>query len=174
MTMPTRSLPGRRAYALAAALLAIGLAACDPAADPAAVDEAPAARTADDAVAAVGAVVHKSPTCECCGGHEAHLEEEGFRTRTVLHDDDLAAWKEGRGIPRELQSCHTTEIGGYLVEGHVPAETIARLLEAQPAVDGIALPGMPAGSPGMGGAQDEPWIIHAFADGEPAGVFEVR
>ena len=73
-------------------------------------------------------------------------------------------------IPSELESCHTTEVAGYFVEGHVPVEAIDKLLEEKPDIDGIALPGMPAGSPGMGGLKTEDFVIYALKDGE-ASVF---
>jgi hypothetical protein len=176
--------PSHRLRAVVAVLFVLALAACDaadvagdatePVTGPAAAaDGAEGAGPADAADPAV-AVVHKSPTCECCGAHEDYLASEGHPTQPAVHEADLTAWKEQRGIPRELWSCHTTEIGGYLVEGHVPVETIARLLEEQPAIDGIALAGMPGGSPGMGGVQEEPFVIEAFVGGAPAGVFDTR
>jgi hypothetical protein len=122
----------------------------------------------------VAAVIHRSPTCDCCAEHAAHLDAAGFATQQNLHADDLAAWKEAQGIPPALWSCHTTEVGGYLVEGHVPAESVRKLLEERPDVDGIALAGMPAGSPGMSGVQEGPLVIEAFVDGEPVGVFAVH
>ena len=169
--------PLRRPTAVAAVLLVLLLAACAPGADEATTDGAVSGEAAEQPLeqrVSASAVVHKSPTCDCCTAHEDYLEGAGLALRAEIHEEDLVVWKEERGIPRELWSCHTTEVGGYLVEGHVPAETIARLLDEQPDIDGIALPGMPAGSPGMPGEQDEPWVIEAFAGGEPVGVFETR
>ena len=154
----------RPARFLLLALLTLGLAACGP-----------GQSTATNREVAQGRLVtvHKSPTCSCCEEHEAHLRHEGFATRTEVHDD-IGAWKEAQGIPRELGSCHTSTVGGYLIEGHVPGDTIVRLLDEEPAIDGVALPGMPAGSPGMGGEQQEPWIIQSFTDGEAGDVFDIR
>lgn len=94
------------------------------------------------------AVVHKSPTCGCCGSWVEHLRHAGFRVE--VHDtDDLHPIKERLGVPYGKASCHTAEIGGYVVEGHVPADDIKRLLRDRPRARGLVLPGMPLGSPGM-------------------------
>lgn len=93
-------------------------------------------------------VVHKSPTCGCCGAWVDHLRGEGF-TVEVRETDDLNPIKERVGVPHGKGSCHTAEIGGYFVEGHVPAADIKRLLEEKPRAKGLVLPGMPLGSPGM-------------------------
>lgn len=90
-----------------------------------------------------------------------YLQDNGVSVETVMVDD-TAAVKEDHGIPEELWSCHTTLIDGYYIEGHVPVDVIARLLEERPAIDGIALPGMPSGSPGMDGEKEEPWVIYAI------------
>ncbi len=92
--------------------------------------------------------VYRTPTCGCCGKWVDHLKAAGFRV--VVHDlDDLSAVKAAYGVPRELASCHTGLVDGYVVEGHVPASDIRRLLEERPRVRGIAVPKMPLGSPGM-------------------------
>jgi hypothetical protein len=92
--------------------------------------------------------VYKSPTCGCCKGWVAHAESNGFTTK-VIDTDGLAAVKRELGVPAALQSCHTVVVGGYVVEGHVPAADVKRLLAQKPKVRGIAAPGMPVGSPGM-------------------------
>lgn len=92
--------------------------------------------------------VSKTPTCGCCGVWVTHLQKSGFKTE-VKDFDDLTPIKERLGVPASLSSCHTAEVGGYFVEGHVPAEDIKRLLSKRPAGKGITVPGMPAGSPGM-------------------------
>ncbi len=79
--------------------------------------------------------------------------------------DNVDEIKDRLNIPQDMWSCHTAVIGGYFVEGHVPVAAIRKLLEEQPEIDGIALPGMPAGSPGMGGSKEEPFVIYAVADG---------
>lgn len=93
--------------------------------------------------------IYRSPACSCC-----HLWADIARQRvwTVASADklDMAAFKAESGVPMEYSSCHTTIVGGYFVEGHVPLEAVERLLAEKPDIDGIALPGMPAGSPGMG------------------------
>ena len=102
------------------------------------------------ALAATGPeiIVHKDPTCGCCAAWIDHLRNAGFATRA--HDvADLHALKERLGVPAALASCHTAEVRGYLVEGHVPAGAIARLLAERPLATGLAVPGMPIGSPGM-------------------------
>ena len=79
--------------------------------------------------------------------------------------DNFEDVKRDLNIPEELWSCHTTVVSGYYVEGHVPVEVIRKLLREQPEIDGIALPGMPQGSPGMSGTKDEPWVIYSIAGG---------
>ena len=92
--------------------------------------------------------VWKSPSCGCCGKWVDHLKAEGFVV-TVIDERAMAPLKSSLQIPQELQSCHTAKVGDYLVEGHVPAADIRRLLAERPDARGIAVPGMPAGSPGM-------------------------
>jgi len=93
-------------------------------------------------------VMHKSPSCGCCSKWADHLRAAGFRVEVRDHDDMLAV-KQRLGVPMDQASCHTAEVGGYFVEGHVPAQDIKRLLAEKPKARGIAVPGMPAGSPGM-------------------------
>jgi hypothetical protein len=93
-------------------------------------------------------IVNKTPTCGCCGLWVRHLQQAGFTT-DVRDMDDLGAVKERVGIPYGLGSCHTAEVDGYFVEGHVPADDIKRLLRERPDARGLTVPGMPAGSPGM-------------------------
>lgn len=94
------------------------------------------------------AVVHKSPTCGCCELWVDHLKQSGFRVE-VHHAENLNPLKERLGVPYGKGSCHTAQIGGYIVEGHVPASDIKRLLKEKPDARGLVLPGMPVGSPGM-------------------------
>jgi hypothetical protein len=93
-------------------------------------------------------VVSKDPTCGCCTGWVEHLRKEGF-TAEVIETPEINRIKVRLGVPQDLASCHTAEIGGYVIEGHVPADTIKRLLTAKPEGRGLAVPGMPMGSPGM-------------------------
>lgn len=93
-------------------------------------------------------VVHRSASCGCCGGWVDHLRAAGFEV-TVNMNEDLQPIADRLGIPDGLRSCHTGEIGGYFVEGHVPPSDIERLLIERPDARGVAVPGMPLGSPGM-------------------------
>lgn len=109
--------------------------------------------------------VYKSPTCGCCGEWIEHLEAEGFQVE-VVDRPDMMAVKAELGLPGEMASCHTGIIDGYLVEGHVPADDIQRLLAERPDVKGIAVPGMPVGSPGMEieGQPADPYDVLVFDD----------
>lgn len=102
--------------------------------------------------------VYKSATCGCCKSWVAKMQAAGFDVRvTDLEEDALQAEKAKRGVGDNLASCHTALVNGYVVEGHVPAEDIHRLLKEKPAIAGLAAPGMPRGSPGMevpGGTKD--------------------
>ena len=95
--------------------------------------------------------VWKSPSCGCCKDWIKHIEASGFRTRVV--DSGNTAMRERMGIAMKYGSCHTALVGGYALEGHVPAREIQRLLKEQPAAIGLAVPGMPVGSPGMDGPE---------------------
>ena len=109
--------------------------------------------------------VYSSPTCGCCHGYEEYLEEHGFEVESI-RTDDVPEMKDELKIPEEMRSCHTAKVGEYYIEGHVPVEAIWKLLEEHPQISGIALPGMPMGSPGMGGDQEQPFKIYAIVDGE--------
>lgn len=106
-------------------------------------------------------VVYKRPECGCCGHWVEHVKTAGFRV-TVRNRSDLIAVKDRYGITPPLTSCHTAVVGGYAVEGHVPADVVQRLLRERPAVVGIAVPGMPAGSPGMEGLVRESYKVLTF------------
>lgn len=93
-------------------------------------------------------LVHKNPSCGCCELWVEHLRKAGYRVE-VRDEEDLNAVKERLGVPYGKGSCHTAEVGGYIVEGHVPVEDIKRLLAEKPDARGLVLPGMPLGSPGM-------------------------
>lgn len=101
-------------------------------------------------------VVYKDPSCGCCGDWVKHMRGAGFVV--TVHDvTDMATVKRSMGVPEALESCHTGRIGKYSIEGHVPADLITKLLAEQPAGRGLAVPGMPVGSPGMemGGKKDK-------------------
>ena len=105
--------------------------------------------------------VYKTPTCGCCGLWVKHLEEHGFATR-VTEIEDLAETKAKLGVPARVQSCHTATVDGYVIEGHVPATDVQRLLQERPAVAGLAVPGMPIGSPGMEVPNMKPQAYRVF------------
>ncbi len=114
--------------------------------------------------------VYKSPSCGCCSKWVRHLEQHGFTVET--HDlYDVTPVKRANGVPRGLVSCHTALVGGYVVEGHVPASDVARLLEQRPRVVGLAVPKMPIGSPGMEGPNPEPYQVLSFDDKGRVAVF---
>jgi len=100
------------------------------------------------AVAATKITVHKTPWCGCCTGWAAHLRRAGFDVTEVKHDD-LNPIRKLMGVPASLTSCHTAEVEGYAIEGHVPAADIRKLLATRPDAAGLSVPGMPTGSPGM-------------------------
>ncbi len=110
--------------------------------------------------------VYKSPSCGCCTLWVDHVKEAGFEV--VVNDiHDLSEIKAGAGVPARLQSCHTAIVDGYALEGHVPADLIQRMLAERPAVAGLAVPGMPMGSPGMEGPRKDPYDVVTFdAKGE--------
>lgn len=113
--------------------------------------------------------VYRSPTCNCCGHWVDHMQAAGFTVENVV-TDDMEAIKDQYGVPEALASCHTALVEGYVIEGHVPASDVQRLLSERPAVLGIAAPGMPVGSPGMEtGDRVDPYTVVSFnANGDTA------
>ena len=109
--------------------------------------------------------VHKDPSCGCCSGWVQHLQKAGFPIE-VVDSKDLDAVKVRLGVPDDLAACHTAEVSGYVIEGHVPAVALKRLLAEKPDAAGLAVPGMPVGSPGMEGGVPEPYDVVLFG---PAG-----
>ncbi len=115
--------------------------------------------------------IYKSPTCQCCSGWVEHLKRNGFTTR-VEAQRDLAPVRARLGVPNTLASCHTAVVEGYLIEGHVPAEDIRRLITEKPKAKGLAVPGMPIGSPGMEmGERRDPYEALLFNEAGEAQVF---
>jgi hypothetical protein len=106
-------------------------------------------------------IVHKDPNCGCCTGWVRHLKGAGFVV-TVEETADLQAVRKRFGVPHDLAACHTAEIAGYVIEGHVPALAVRQLLEMRPAAIGLAVPGMPAGSPGMEGGAPQKYNVVLF------------
>ena len=113
------------------------------------------------------ATLYKSPQCGCCEAYADYLRGNGFAV-TVHATDDLFGLKQQHGVPEGFEGCHTTLIDGYVVEGHVPVDTLERLLSERPDIAGISLPGMPQGSPGMTGHKSEPFTVYEFSEGQPS------
>jgi hypothetical protein len=109
------------------------------------------------------ATLYKTPDCGCCEGYARYLRRNGIDVTTIA-SHDLPLIRKRHRIPEQLEGCHTTLIGDYVVEGHVPIGPVKRLLSERPAIRGISLPGMPDGSPGMTGMKTEPFVIYAFDD----------
>lgn len=105
--------------------------------------------------------VWKSPTCGCCRNWVDHMREEGF-TVVTIDTSDVNPVKRRHGVAPDLGSCHTATVGGYVLEGHVPAADVRRLLAERPPVVGLAVPGMPTGSPGMEGPFSQKYDVIAF------------
>lgn len=111
--------------------------------------------------------VIRAPGCGCCLGWADHLKRAGYPV-TVESRDDIAAIKVKWGVPDALTSCHTARVGGYVIEGHVPVREVDRLLAEKPKATGLAVPGMPIGSPGMEmGARVDPYRVYLFGEGPP-------
>lgn len=151
----------------------VASAPAQPAATPAAAPAA--APTASVSASPVTMTVYKSPTCGCCKNWIEHVKAAGFAVE--VHDmDDLSEIKAEAGVPDRARSCHTAIVDGYAIEGHVPAETIRRLLKERPKVAGLAVPGMPVGSPGMevpGQAADK-YDVVAYDRTGTVSVYESR
>ncbi len=182
--MQRYSIVSTRFVLLALPLLALGCANSEPQAGASAaaesrVEAAPAAGSSPGSAVQLASAempvvhVYKSPTCGCCTDWVTHMEEAGFRTE-VQDMHDVAPIKARAGVPGHLHSCHTSLIGDYVVEGHVPADVIRRLLAEKPNVTGIAVPGMPMGSPGMEGPYRDRYDIVAFRHGGGQYVYDSR
>ena len=115
------------------------------------------------------ATLYKNPSCQCCEGYADYLRKNGF-TVEVKPTNDLAEISRKAGVPEQLEGCHTMFVEGYpyVIDGHVPVEVVKKLLAEKPAIAGITLPGMPAGSPGMFGGKTEPFVIYALPKGGAA------
>lgn len=109
--------------------------------------------------------VYKTPTCGCCSKWVDHMRAAGFTVQAKdISQDELNAVKAKYGVPDSAHSCHTASLGGYVVEGHIPADAVKKMLKERPRVVGIAVPGMPIGSPGMEvpGARTRPYDVLTF------------
>ncbi|WP_027967434.1 DUF411 domain-containing protein [Halomonas halocynthiae] len=112
----------------------------------------------------LNAQLYKDPNCGCCETYARLMEEHGYHVKSI-DVANLGRVKQQAGIPYGEGACHTIELGGYIIEGHVPFAAIDRLLEERPDIDGIGLAGMPIGTPGMPGPKTEDWVVKAFNDG---------
>jgi len=170
-TNPGRARPRRSRYLGATALCL--LVACAQGEDEprtVALADAPAAAAVADTL-----VVYKTPTCGCCSQWIEHMERNGFTV--VAHDDDAATLNRRKaevGLTNDLVSCHTASIGGYIVEGHVPADLVRRMLRERPQIAGLAVPGMPIGSPGMEGGIKQDYNVIAYRRDGSREVYATR
>ncbi len=114
--------------------------------------------------------VFKTPTCACCGKWVEHLRANGFAVK-VQEVNDTAGYEKQYRVPRTMVSCHTAVVNGYTIEGHVPAAEIKRLLNERPKAVGLAVPSMPAGSPGMEAAHSEAYSVFVFDESGHASVY---
>jgi hypothetical protein len=126
-----------------------------------------------DAQKPVPVQVYKDATCGCCSIWVEHLRRNGFAP-TSENVTNLTAIKDKHGVPSQTRSCHTALVGGYVIEGHVPAAEIQRLLKDKPRVAGLAVPGMPIGSPGMEGANPRPYDVLTFDKTGKTTVFSTQ
>ena len=119
--------------------------------------------------------VYKSATCGCCSKWVEHMQANGFDVKAI-NVDDIDKVKRERGVPADAASCHTAIVNGYIVEGHVPADAVMKVLKEKPAIAGIAVPGMPMGSPGMevSGGQKEAFNIVAFDKAGKTSIYQKR
>lgn len=117
--------------------------------------------------------VYKDASCDCCTEWVKHLEQNGFKVET-MDMPDLSAVKQKYGVKPEIEACHTAVVGGYAVEGHVPADLILKMLKEKPAIAGLAVPGMPMGSPGMDGGTKERYDVLTFDRAGHTAVYAKR
>ena len=154
------------------AAIALAAACGDANASPEAGEpQALAAVTPDQGLPTV--LVYKTATCGCCSGWVEHMRQAGFTVdaRDLPNNTELMRVKVDAGVPGAMATCHTALVDGYVVEGHVPADQVKRLLAERPEVAGIAVPGMPIGSPGMEGPNAQPYQVFSFDRQGGAAVF---
>jgi len=155
--------------------MAFAVVACSKESAPVA-DAVPAMASATVPAASVSAIpikVYKTPTCGCCKAWVQHLEENGFKVE-VMDMPDLSSVKAKYGVKPEMQACHTAVVGNYVVEGHVPADLILKMINDKPAIAGLAVPGMPMGSPGMEGGAKESYAVLSFDSTGKSSVYANR
>lgn len=151
----------RRATATAAIVVALGWAG--------------SVWTAAQTAAKPQMTVYKSSTCGCCSKWVEHMQANGFEVK-ALNVDDVDKVKKAQGVPDSAASCHTALVNGYVVEGHVPADAVLKMLKEKPAIAGIAVPGMPMGSPGMEvpGGQKDAYNIVSFDKAGKTAIYQKR
>ncbi|PLS21379.1 DUF411 domain-containing protein [Neptunicoccus cionae] len=125
------------------------------------------------AVSAQEVKLYKDPSCGCCEVHGEYLREHGFDVE-IIPTHDLSEINRKAGIAEGLQGCHTALIGDYAVSGHVPVSVIEKMLAEKPDIAAISLPGMPQGSPGMGGSKQEPFTVYSMKAGSAPQVYAVE
>lgn len=159
---------------LLTAVLFTGCGADEPADTPA-PDTAPATAALAVADELPSLTVYKPTYCGCCSGWVEHMQQAGFDV-VVEEMEDPAAVKAELGVPNGLESCHSAVVDGYVIEGHVPADVVLRMLRERPDIEGLAVPGMPVGTPGMETPDDrhDPYDVVAFDASGSTGVFESR
>lgn len=123
--------------------------------------------------AAEEVTLYKNPNCGCCENYADYLRENGF-TVEVKPTHELLQISQDAGIPESFQGCHTAFLGDYVISGHVPIDVVNRVLEEKPAIAGVTLPGMPLGSPGMGGSKQAPFKIYAIQEGAKPSIYVVE
>jgi hypothetical protein len=158
----TSNMTRRQLLGVGATTVALGIAGC--------LGTAPD-EPWEGTLAATTAHQYSAPGCSCCHEYAGYLKQYLDVPLSRSTPDDIVALKRRYEIPNELWSCHTLVIDDYVVEGHVPVEVIATLLDDAPAIGGIALPGMPAGSPGMPGEKDGRFTIYVVGGDRPGATF---
>jgi hypothetical protein len=159
---------GKLFAGLGALSLAVG-ACAEEAAPPSAQADKPVAEASAAVLPKVS--VHKNASCGCCGAWAEHMKKHGFEV-TTHNVDNLGPIKERVGVPHGMGSCHTAEVGGYFIEGHVPAEQVKRLLADKPKAKGLTVPAMPIGSPGMeSGNRVDPYKVHLVHEDGTTSVY---
>ena len=122
----------------------------------------------------ITATLYKNPQCGCCEGYAGYLRDNGFAVE-VIPTNELSEISRNAGVPEDFQGCHTMFVEGYVVDGHVPLSALLKLLSEKPDIVGITLPGMPAGSPGMGGSKNASFVIYSLnKDGGTPAIYAVE
>ena len=161
----------RRLFSLPTLALLAACGSADAAPDAPAAAAALTQSSADQQLPSM--IVYKTATCGCCRGWVDHMRQAGFAVdaRDLPGNVELMGIKVDAGVPGEMATCHTALIDGYVVEGHVPADQVKRLLAERPAIAGIGAPGMPMGSPGMEGPNPQPYQVLSWGHDGSRGVF---